>query len=63
MPPAFEKRLLQGIAGVFQIADQANERAEKLSLGAREQGAERSQFNWLAGRRTRLLGVDLHRLS
>ena len=24
MPPAFEKRLLQGIAGVFQIADQAN---------------------------------------
>ena len=32
VPPAFDKRLLQGVAGVFQVADQIIKRTQQLRL-------------------------------
>ena len=32
MPPAFDERLLQSVAGVFEVADQVIQRTEKFGL-------------------------------
>src|SRR5205814_1754241 len=62
MPPAFDERLLQRIACVFQVADEVIQRAQKLRLilgeSRLEQGppARSARYTRLNGRLAGLLG-------